>query len=159
VMCVACGMVVLGAGFGCKGSKPQAAAGDPVGPGGILSGPCAPDGSTHICSTDLGTPHGGPGCLAGVPTCESGVWGRCTGSRTLSASVSGGDLRSTKMSSSSTPDLHTLSGPPTSDASGCALNPCDPDCMGFDEDAGGTCTATTIYSGTLGSTGLPNNVM
>src|SRR5262245_61176578 len=156
VICVALiGLVVLSIGFGCGTSKPPALTGDFDQPG-ILTGPCSPDGATHVCSTDLGAKHGVHDCFAGTQVCQNGLWGPCTGTRTLSATISQGDLRTAYSSTSST--LRPMATP-MADASGCANDPCDPACLGFDQDAGNTCTTTTTYAGSITGSGIPNAQM
>lgn len=114
---------------------------NPGGTNNVLTGPCSPEGTTVACHYETGRVGNIVNCFAGTQSCVGGVWSTCGGTvRTLSS-----------VSLSSLSSLAAISRPPdgvglspkvvwvsdaSTDAGGCATNPCNPYCTGQDIDAG-----------------------
>lgn len=122
--------------YACRGTDHPAASngsGGDVHPSGVAIGPCTPEeeGKSIPCHVETGRHGDTVDCFSGTQTCENGVWGACGGSGTLS--------RTSLRFASRGGGLNTLAITSSDAGSGgalCASNPCDPNCLGIDADAG-----------------------
>lgn len=122
--CVAFATAGIVLSVACTGGDlPSASADGPVGfqP---ASGPCTSEGAVRECHVKLGEQNGASGCFVGQQECAGGAWTPCGGT---DVTLQTRDL--------SAPGLAPLAVP-VSDAGICATDPCDPNCAGYNEDAG-----------------------
>jgi hypothetical protein len=101
-------------------------------------GPCSPEGSSRSCHVTLGQTQGILNCFEGTQACVGGMWSACGGSGTVSGhNLRAGGLAPAQIGSGGGGSLHTDSlSDASAEAAVCTVNPCDPYCMGFEEDAG-----------------------
>lgn len=138
-----------------SGDRPGAASGNgssfnPV------DGPCAPEGAVHECHVKLGDEGGALRCFIGKQECRGGYWSACGGTEITLSSVdlvNAGDANG----KSGGGGIRPLAVP-VSDSGVCTLDPCDPYCAGFNEDAGLVAEGgapTLYYNGTSIFGGAP----
>lgn len=115
---------------------------------------CSVEGQTRSCYELVSVHSGVRSCFQGLQTCKAGAWGACGGSGTITATnhgigVSGLVDPTDEQIEQIKIRTHPGSGSP--EAGACA-NPCDPGCVGYDEDA-----SITPESGIpeAGAPGLP----
>jgi hypothetical protein len=138
------GLVVggLAAALAC-GAPERPLAGDGAGTGNYFpqEGPCSPDGTVRECHVRLGESGGALGCFIGTQECHDGRWTACGGGEITLATV---DLALADRTASA--GLRPLALA-VSDSGVCTLDPCDPYCVGYNEDAGLTAEggAPTAY--------------
>jgi hypothetical protein len=131
--------VSIAVAAGCQnGLPPQDGTGSaPVGytgAQGYRTGPCDVEGETIACHKETGRAAGVVNCFLGTQTCTGGQWGDCgTGGGTLVSIPSTADAPAPPSGGLRPMDYKPVG---TSDAGGCANNPCNPYCMGIDVDAG-----------------------
>jgi hypothetical protein len=117
--------------YGCSGADRPAA-----GTGGgnpTLDQGCSTDGQTRPCHNLVSMKDGVRICSHGTQVCSGGMWSACGayGENTLESTNYGIGLDDIGPIPTEG-ELKALSG--SLDAAGC--NPCDPDCRGYDVDAG-----------------------
>jgi hypothetical protein len=128
--------------YGCSSDRPRATDDGSRLP--TAAEPCQTDGLTRDCHQPGPTQNGVRTCQHGTQICRGGRWSACGeyGESTLETQnlelaiglePSAGDLR---------PMTHLAAG--VADASACTLNPCMPDCRGYDEDAGPLSTDASL---------------
>ena len=103
----------------------------------------------HECHVNRGLVNGVLSCYVGAQECRGGFWSACGGSEITLKAVDTTVLASTPSSASS---VSTGIGPraiPVSDSGQCALDPCDPYCVAFNEDGGLTADAGAPTTFTL----------
>ena len=137
--------------YGCGTSSRPAAAGD-----GTIQpndGTCSSDGQQRPCYELLAVQSGVRSCLQGTQTCRGGVWSACGGDGTIEAKNVGiGVDHLVDLSAGEIKLLNVGSGLP--DAAACA-NKCNPDCRGYDEDAGITLDASLQLDAVTGTAATP----
>ncbi len=127
----ATGAVILAIGIvvGCGSSSMPGAGADGSGSGfNPLSGPCSPEGTVRTCRVKRGDDGTTLSCFEGQQECRGGVWSACGGQ---SITLMGIDI----MAAQSLPQdtgLRPLAVP-TADAGVCTQDPCDPNCVGYNE--------------------------
>jgi hypothetical protein len=146
----------------CGTSRPAVTDGSGNLGGGVLqSGACATDGATAECHVETGRAGSIVNCFSGSQTCSAGQWGPCGGPGTTSTVDMAGftPIAGDPTDSHGGLSFRTVSQPfPTSDAGGCASNPCNPYCVGFDVDAGALQPDGGFTSiGVQGTVVLPQN--
>jgi hypothetical protein len=119
-------------------------------PPNLAAGPCV-EGTTRACHQVIGQFGGVLSCFAGTQRCARGVWGACgTGGSGETASfesvlLPGGELSNggpiTSAGASGSSGLASGVRPQSlsvgsADGSPCSTNPCDPTCIGFNEQPG-----------------------
>lgn len=149
---------ILGAGaiIHCGTERPDAA-GDGDAMGSILFGPCSTEGEVRSCHAVVAQREGFVDCFEGHQQCVGGAWSPCDGQNggaTLTTRAwSGGPLKDTSVTAGG---LHVLSiSAPSPDAATCTLDPCNPYCVGYDDnpstpvmpEAGCVVTITTPDAG------------
>jgi hypothetical protein len=148
---------------GCSSTRPDAAAGFSATQGVVLSGPCPVDGATSTCHVETGRSGNVINCFSGTQTCHNGTWGACgeTG-----ATIRSFDLSQVMSATSENggggglaPKAVTYEEPGPN-AAACKQNPCNPDCVGYDVDAGalqpeGGFQQTVILGTTVGFGSFP----
>src|SRR6187401_2433731 len=105
------------------------------GSGGVVSGTCSTEGAVKECHFKVNEHDGFLSCFAGQQECRGGVWSPCAGNVTLSTrAMDGVTIQGSEgMGPSLQPQAYTDAGP--SDAStACTVDPCNPYCLGYDED-------------------------
>ena len=95
--------------------------------GGVAVGKCV-TGATRTCTKKLSEHEGVLSCFCGTQECVDELWGECGGAGSVTTKTA--------------PESETQSGPgqstaalsqPSKSAPGCASDPCNPYCVGFDE--------------------------
>lgn len=154
---------------GCGSTHPLAS--DPNGetPGGtVVGGPCTVEGSVTDCHVETGRVDNIVNCFHGTQVCHDGKWGPCGGG------PGGGSVSTASLSSLAEQGerlyhdlgvgvhpLAIVATSPSRDATGCAQNPCNPDCVGIDVDAGilqpdgGFVSTSTVYGTVSDPTSFP----
>ncbi len=131
---------------GCGTSRPAATDGEGMLPGGNggLSGPCTQEGAVAECHVETGRIGDTVNCFHGTQICHDGQWGPCGGgpgggsvsTASISDLLASGGAGFKGVLSSNLGIRAVTATAPSRDASGCAQNLCNPDCMGIDIDAG-----------------------
>jgi hypothetical protein len=106
-------------------------------PTGVVT-PCEVEGSQRSCHVQLPSHDRVQSCFNGIQVCKGGAWGDCGGPDVSISSVRV-DLANSvgAQNAAITGALSPKSlSPAVSDAGVCLSNPCDPSCVGFNEDAG-----------------------
>lgn len=125
------GAVILAIGIvvGCGSTSMPGATTDGSGAGFTpLTGPCSPEGTVRTCRVKRSDDGTTLSCFEGQQECRGGVWSECGGQ---SITLMGVDI----MAAQSLPQdtgLRPLAVP-TADAGVCTQDPCDPNCVGFNE--------------------------
>ncbi len=149
------GMLLL---FACGDGRPAATENGSTTPS-TGEAPCL-DGQIRTCHVILSEQDGIRSCLKGTQQCRGSAWDACVGAAggeigALNLSTVGSGLRPSGLPSGGSITTQALSGA-SGDASVCG--PCDPYCVGWDEDAGfrpdassATIDAGGYFSGTVAS--------
>jgi hypothetical protein len=143
------------------------APGASAGPGapsdpGIAEGPCN-DGAVRECHVPLGDQGRVRTCFDGTQVCTGDTWGNCGGAAGTIRTTNVGDSRLTPTlaGTDGVTFAHTASiSLPSKSAAACANNPCNPYCVGYDEDGGLGLTpeggsAGPPYTGVPGTGNVP----
>lgn len=98
-------------------------------------GPCAAEGQVRECHVKLGERDGVLDCYQGVQECRGGQWTACGGKDITLSSINHGAAPGTEA-----PESHSgavgIRAVATSTGGQCALDPCNPYCAAYNEDAG-----------------------
>lgn len=119
--------------YGCSSDRPSAgSSGDVVPPGES----CTTEGAVSACHDLVGFQSGVRLCSHGQRVCTGGKWSACGafGETTVEATNFGMGLDNLGPAPSAG-DIKTMALTALADAAACA-NPCNPDCRGYDFDAG-----------------------
>ncbi len=122
---------------GCVSSRPQASGGGGSGPAGLVES-CNVVGATRECHVLLSAKDNVRTCMAGVQTCAAaGFWGACLPSNDgLLESIVAPPPEGWDESNAANSGLHTQAlSTASADGRACS-SPCNPDCIGWSEDAG-----------------------
>jgi hypothetical protein len=147
--CVALtGVTISIIAIGCGSRPPVGDEGTMFGPPSASVGPCTPEleGKTVACHVETGRDGSFVNCFHGLQVCENGKWSACGGPDGTLTAMSLETLRT------KTATLRPLG---SRSASGCAFNPCDPNCLGEDTDAGGLSPGSFTITGVLGTITTP----
>jgi hypothetical protein len=166
---------IAGLIFACGSSKLGASTGAGGGPGSTGM-PCPMEGQTQACHILIDTQPTHVDCVVGTQTCMSGMWTNCS-SPTVKGQYYGGSFSSPGYQGGFPPangataarsggnaaagakgQLGILAdpAPPLPDASICVANPCDPYCLGWDDEGGAPANAQQAGGGTVA--GLPPGI-
>jgi hypothetical protein len=126
----------------------------------VAAGPCLDEGATTSCNVETGRDGNIVNCFVGTQTCHDGAWSACgadgAGGATIKAIDISSSLAAAPESAPTTGGLSTLSVSASdwsTTTGGCAQNPCNPNCMGVDVDAGALQPDGGLVSMIVGSTG------
>jgi hypothetical protein len=145
IFAVAVGVPFLVAGvlYGCSSDRPDANGGGNVGP--VDPDRCSVEGQVKECHLLVSVNDGVRSCLTGKQTCRGGGWTACgeSGGTITGTNVGLGipNLISPTKEELLRPKTHLSVG--IADAAAC-VNPCDPACLGYDEDAGALTTDASL---------------
>lgn len=124
---------ILAVAYGCGTDRPSATDGTGTNP--VENGRCSVEGAQAPCYELLAVQEGVRSCFQGTQTCRGGYWSACGGGGTIEATNVG--IGVPGFVDLSPGEVHALAlgvnGSP--DAAACN-NKCNPDCRGYDEDAG-----------------------
>lgn len=129
--------------YGCSSDRPDATNGS--GPQPSNGGDsCQTEGAVRDCHAAVSVDNGVRTCMHGTQVCTNGRWSACgsTGESTLESRVLGLSPPPESEGDGVRPQTHLSAGDP--DARACTLNPCTPDCRGYDEDAGPLSTDASL---------------
>lgn len=113
-------------------TRPGAASDGENGNGYQQTGPCSIEGQTSTCHVETGRSGSIVNCFSGTQTCTNGAWGPCGDGAGTLTSV---DVKELTARGGLSP-LAVTSSSASPDAGGCSSNPCNPNCLGIDTDAG-----------------------
>ena len=133
-------LIVPGAllSFACaEDALPPSASIDGRRPGGsVATGQCDSEGMTRDCSVKLSEHEGILSCYHGVQECTGGVWGPCAGSSTTMSSKAFRDSTGARAESEQRfPGTSPAAlSEPDAGAPACIDDPCNPYCVGYEEE-------------------------
>ncbi len=118
---------------------------------------CKTEGAVRDCHAAVSVKNGVRTCMHGTQVCSGGRWSTCgaTGESTLESRMLGVSPSPEEEEASGVrPQTHVGAGDP--DANACRLNPCTPDCRGYDEDAGPLTTDASLkFDAVVGTAATP----
>jgi len=117
---------------------------------------CQTEGAIRDCHTAVSEENGVRTCMHGTQVCMGGRWSACgaSGEAMLESRVLGVHPPEEEEPNGVRPQTHLAAGDP--DARACRLNPCTPDCRGYDEDAGPLGTDASLkFDAVVGTSATP----
>lgn len=120
----------------CGQDRPEAGGAGVEMAGSVLAGACEAEGQRVSCHVETGRVGNVVNCFSGTQICRGGRWSACSGDgEAWSRALAEGAMTSPTDEHGGTSFKTVSASTPSPDAGGCALNPCNPDCVGVDVDA------------------------
>ena len=143
--------------YGCSSERPEASnSSGPLPTPGSADG-CSVEDQVKECYVLVSVNDGVKSCLSATQRCRGGVWSACgaAGGTISGTNIGLGAENLTSPTAEGLIQTRTHLAAGRADASACA-NPCDPGCLGYDEDAGALTTDASLDSAGAGLVATPS---